>query len=106
MVDSSDRERFEESREELHSLLENDEMRNVPLVVLANKQDLPGESLEQITCSTSAAPCFVRLDLCVWVVMGEPRPDVCLLVACLTSQQHASVSQGWDLLRQFYVLPH
>ena len=32
--------------------------------------------------------------------------DVCLLVGCLTSQQQASVSQGRDLLRQVYELPH
>ena len=31
---------------------------------------------------------------------------VCLLVGCLMSQQHASVSQGMYLLRQLYVLPH
>ena len=38
------------------------------------------------------------------VVFTEPqgeRGGVCLLVACLTSQQHAT-----DLLGQFYVLPH
>ena len=28
------------------------------------------------------------------------------LLGCLTSQQQVSVSQGTDLLRQFYVLPH
>ena len=30
----------------------------------------------------------------------------CLLVGCLTSQQHASVSQGRICTGQFYVLPH
>ena len=30
---------------------------------------------------------------------------VCWLLACLTSQQQASVSQG-RICRQFYVLPH
>lgn len=42
VVDSADPERFEESRSELDAIFENDEMRGVPLVVLANKQDLPG----------------------------------------------------------------
>ena len=41
VVDSSDNERIEESREELFAVLENDAMRNVPVVVIANKQDLP-----------------------------------------------------------------
>ncbi|KAK7498927.1 hypothetical protein BaRGS_00009736 [Batillaria attramentaria] len=42
VVDSADRERLVESREELHNVLSSDEMRGVPVVVLANKQDLPG----------------------------------------------------------------
>ena len=41
MVDSSDQLRLEEARGELFSILESDEMRNVPVTVIANKQDLP-----------------------------------------------------------------
>jgi signal recognition particle receptor subunit beta len=40
-VDSSDQERIRESAEELHGILEDDNMRGVPVVVIANKQDLP-----------------------------------------------------------------
>jgi len=43
VVDCADRERIPEAREELLRLLESPEMRNVPLVVIANKQDLPGK---------------------------------------------------------------
>ena len=32
-----------ESREELFGILDSDEMRGVPVVVVANKQDLPGK---------------------------------------------------------------
>lgn len=42
VVDSSDRARIAESRDELSWILESDEMYGVPVVVLANKQDLPG----------------------------------------------------------------
>ncbi|KAJ7313679.1 hypothetical protein JRQ81_005285 [Phrynocephalus forsythii] len=42
MVDSVDCERFEEARLELEGLLEVREMDGVPLLLLANKQDLPG----------------------------------------------------------------
>lgn len=41
VVDSSDRERIAESREELFGILDSDEMKEVPVVVIANKQDLP-----------------------------------------------------------------
>ncbi|XP_073537202.1 uncharacterized protein [Phyllobates terribilis] len=42
VVDSADPERFEEARADLIVILESDEMRGVPIVVMANKQDLPG----------------------------------------------------------------
>lgn len=41
VVDSSDRERLHEAKEELFWILDSDEMKGVPVVVLANKQDLP-----------------------------------------------------------------
>ncbi|XP_044153931.1 ADP-ribosylation factor 1-like [Bufo gargarizans] len=42
VVDSADPERFLEANSELTAILESDEMRGVPFVVMANKQDLPG----------------------------------------------------------------
>nr|NP_001120457.1 uncharacterized protein LOC100145554 [Xenopus tropicalis]AAI61242.1 LOC100145554 protein [Xenopus tropicalis] len=42
VVDSADCERFQEARLELEAILDTDEMRGVPFVVMANKQDLPG----------------------------------------------------------------
>merc|ERR1712154_430332 len=48
VVDSNDRERIDDStgsdnsaKEELHRMLAEDELRNTPLLVFANKQDLP-----------------------------------------------------------------
>ena len=41
VVDSSDRSRFHEAKEVLDWILEADEMAGVPLVIMANKQDLP-----------------------------------------------------------------
>jgi len=42
VVDSSDRARHKEAGEELHRVMSADELRNASLLVLANKQDLPG----------------------------------------------------------------
>jgi ADP-ribosylation factor 6 len=42
VVDSSDRERIDEARQELHRIIGDREMRNALLLVFANKQDLPG----------------------------------------------------------------
>jgi len=41
VVDSNDRDRIEDAREELTKMLNEDEMRDAVLLVYANKQDLP-----------------------------------------------------------------
>ena len=41
LVDCNDTNRIQEARDELHKLLEEDELRNSILLVYANKQDLP-----------------------------------------------------------------
>merc|ERR1712007_71678 len=41
VVDSNDRDRCEDAREELSKMLAEDEMRDAVLLVFANKQDLP-----------------------------------------------------------------
>ena len=42
VVDSNDRGRVSEAREELQRMLNEDELRDALLLVFANKQDLPG----------------------------------------------------------------
>lgn len=42
VVDSTDPQRLEDSRREFERILKNEHMRNVPVVLLANKQDKPG----------------------------------------------------------------
>ncbi|XP_009070342.1 PREDICTED: ADP-ribosylation factor-like protein 14 [Acanthisitta chloris] len=50
VVDSSDKRRLEESRREFELILKNESIKNVPVVMLANKQDLPGAlNAEEIT---------------------------------------------------------
>ncbi|PIK34683.1 putative ADP-ribosylation factor 2-like, partial [Apostichopus japonicus] len=41
VIDSNDKERANEAREELNRMLQEDELRNAHLLVFANKQDLP-----------------------------------------------------------------
>lgn len=41
VVDSNDHHRLDQARKELDKLLSTDELRNVTVLVLANKQDLP-----------------------------------------------------------------
>ncbi|KAI4326060.1 hypothetical protein MLD38_031412 [Melastoma candidum] len=50
VVDSNDKDRILEAREELHRMLSEDELRTATLLVFANKQDLPNAmSVSEIT---------------------------------------------------------
>lgn len=54
VIDSSDRRRLEESGEELLSLLEEEKLAGIPLLVFANKQDLlnalPASEVHALCC--------------------------------------------------------
>jgi ADP-ribosylation factor 1/2 len=55
VVDSNDRERVELARDELHKMLSEEELQDAVVLVLANKQDIPG--------ALSAAELMKGLDL-------------------------------------------
>ena len=50
VVDSQDRERVDEAKQELHRILSDREMKECLLLVFANKQDLPGGELSCPAC--------------------------------------------------------
>ncbi|KAM6933591.1 ADP-ribosylation factor-like protein 14 [Xenentodon cancila] len=50
VVDSWDEKRLGEARKELHRILRYECLRGVPLVILANKQDLPGALSPEALC--------------------------------------------------------
>ncbi|CAF0887876.1 unnamed protein product [Rotaria sp. Silwood1] len=41
VIDSNDRDRINEASKELHAIINEDELQNKPVLILANKQDLP-----------------------------------------------------------------
>ena len=57
VVDSQDRERVDEAKQELHRILSDREMKDCLLLVFANKQDLPGGTLScRLTSFSPFAP--------------------------------------------------
>ncbi|XP_041835524.1 ADP-ribosylation factor 1-like [Melanotaenia boesemani] len=65
VVDSNDRERIKEAADELHMMMEEDQLRGVALLVFANKQDLPramsvGDITEALGLSGVQQPWFVQ----------------------------------------------
>ena len=51
VIDSADKERLEVARQELEIMLQEEELRGVPVLILANKQDLPNAMNEQEICN-------------------------------------------------------
>ncbi|CDW87723.1 UNKNOWN [Stylonychia lemnae] len=51
VIDSADKERVEVARQELELMLQEEELKGVPVLVLANKQDLPNALNDQEICS-------------------------------------------------------
>ena len=47
VVDSADKERIEVAKQELELMLQEEELKGVPVLLLANKQDLPNALNEQ-----------------------------------------------------------
>ena len=47
VVDSADKERLEKAQEELHRVIQDEELAAAPVLVFANKQDVPGAMSEQ-----------------------------------------------------------
>ena len=47
VIDSADKERIEVARQELELMLQEEELKGVPVLVLANKQDLPNALNDQ-----------------------------------------------------------
>ncbi|KAL7408428.1 hypothetical protein ABVT39_023400 [Epinephelus coioides] len=70
VVDSNDPERIKEAADELHRMLEEDELRGVAVLVFANKQDLPramsvGDITEALGLSGVSQPWFVQASCAV-----------------------------------------
>lgn len=68
VIDSQDRDRIDEAKQELHRILGDREMKECLLLVFANKQDLPGGrsrltsfsiSIETLTLLTAMSPAEV-----------------------------------------------
>ena len=47
VVDTNDRARIDEARQELHRILQDESLKNILLLVFANKMDIPGGMAQQ-----------------------------------------------------------
>ncbi|OIV94513.1 hypothetical protein TanjilG_25575 [Lupinus angustifolius] len=114
VVDSNDRDRVVEARDELHRMLNEDELRDAVLLVFANKQDLPNamnaaeitdklglHSLRQrhwyiqSTCATSGEGLYEGLDwLSNNIANKQQQQPVQVYPDTITDQSHLHYSNG------------
>lgn len=86
VVDSNDRDRVVEAREELQRMLNEDELRDALLLVFANKQDLPNamnaaEITDKLGLHSLRQRAWVRL----------PLAGLCNLLILLMSYQQCAI---------------
>ena len=89
VVDSNDRERVSEAREELQRMLNEDELRDALLLVFANKQDLPN--------AMNAAEITDKLGL-----HGLRQRTWYIQAACATSGDGLYEGLEWVRIRPFF----
>lgn len=61
VVDSQDRERIDEAKQELHRILSDREMKECLLLVFSNKQDLPGGTASRFYTFGQRLICFLAM---------------------------------------------
>jgi small GTP-binding protein len=73
VVDSQDRERIDEAKQELHRILSDREMKDCLLLVFANKQDLPGGGYHSVHLSPTIHLILTPVSLQSYVSCGGHR---------------------------------
>ena len=68
VIDSNDRTRIDEARQELHRIILDREMKEALLLVFANKQDVPGGKL-----CTQRVPCWMEKEADLYIIAMTPN---------------------------------
>ena len=103
VVDSSDRERFPEAKKELVSLLRSYELSGVPVILLANKQDVrdaagPQQVAEELKlCEISQNPWYLQATC---ATTGEGIVEAIEKLAALVKDFQARTTATKDSIRQ------
>jgi GTPase SAR1 family protein len=91
VVDSQDRERIDEAKQELHRILSDREMKDCLLLIFANKQDLPGGGYHSVhLCPTIHLIFGIRFASKLCLLLRLPRSWA--FTGCVTV--HGMSTQG------------
>ena len=66
VVDSADKERLDVARQELELMLQEEDLKGAPVLILANKQDLPG-AMNEMEVSND----LLKIQICTGLGLTE-----------------------------------
>ncbi len=106
VVDSADKESIETARGELHELLSKHSLDGIPLLVLGNKNDLPGalstveliDKLELKVCCGQMVVCWCVFSLTPVYVHGTQKlhnREVCCYSISCKKQNNIDITIEW-----------
>eukprot|EP00173_Palmaria_palmata_P004471 Plantae.Rhodophyta-Palmaria_palmata.ctg618.p1 GENE.Plantae.Rhodophyta-Palmaria_palmata.ctg618~~Plantae.Rhodophyta-Palmaria_palmata.ctg618.p1 ORF type:complete len:203 (+),score=40.55 Plantae.Rhodophyta-Palmaria_palmata.ctg618:47-610(+) len=78
VVDAADSERFETARVELHDILGREGLAGIPVLVLANKSDLPGavKSVDEIVAVMGLGSMEGERELCCYSISAKEKSNI------------------------------
>ena len=102
MVDSNDRERITQSREELHLIISDESLKDAVILIWANKQDLPNalsvEEVQDALCMTQIieqSPEFLRSLAYDTLLKMLPDDVIATLSSYIPSKECRSYHNKW-----------
>ncbi|GAA5997685.1 ADP-ribosylation factor-like protein [Rhodotorula paludigena] len=86
VLDSADRDTFATARSELHALLEKPELRGIPLLVLANKNDIPDHASVDEVIKALALATITNREVSCYSISAKSSRNIDITVAWLTKR--------------------
>ena len=85
VVDAADHEKIDAARNELRSLLEKPQLSNIPVLVLGNKNDLPGAlTVEQLNDQLALATFSARREIACYSISAKNQVNIDVTLQWLT----------------------
>jgi ADP-ribosylation factor-like protein 8 len=76
MVDAADQEKIEASRNEFHNLLDKPQLASIPVLVLANKRDLPGAFDEKEIIDRMNLSSVTDREICCYSISCKEQQNI------------------------------
>lgn len=94
MVDASDMEKIEASRNELHNLLEKPQLQGIPVLVLGNKRDLPNALDENGLIEKMNLDAITDREICCYSISCKEKDNIDITLQWLISHSKGGSNGG------------